>query len=130
MLFDALAEEAKEAVLAWWVVRAGTEQNIDLDLLERDVMLSRTYLRLDPNVIFFEGGLGAGEDNWRVPRLLLEQSVRAGGIAVIADVEINELIRSGPTIWRRQTSSAPGPISDAITETRSMASTQDTRARL
>ena len=40
---------------------------------------------------YFEGGITGGHDDWRVPRTLLERSVRAGAIVVVADATFNEL---------------------------------------
>ena len=90
-LYDLLAEEADDAVVAHAVVPAGQEQGIALELLDKDVMTARSYLAYDSHVIYFEGGLFSGAGSWRVPRPLLEQSVRLGGVALIADAEFNEL---------------------------------------
>jgi hypothetical protein len=82
-LFDRLSEIANDAVPAHIVFPMGVSDP-DPQLLD-DVMTARTYLRYDPHVIYFEGGL-MDHDDWRVPRLLLERSVRLGAIAVVADV--------------------------------------------
>jgi hypothetical protein len=81
-LFDRLSE-VSDAVPAHIVLPMGVSDP-DPQLLD-DVMTARSYLRYDPHVIYFEGGL-MGFDEWRVPRMLLERSVRMGAIAVIADV--------------------------------------------
>lgn len=90
-LFDQLASDADEALAAHVVAPPGREADVALELLDRDVLTSRSYFGFDPHVIYFEGGMMGTLDDWRVPRVLLEQSVRAGAIAVIADAEFNEL---------------------------------------
>jgi hypothetical protein len=83
-LFDRLSEIADDAVPTHIVFPMGM-RDPDPQLLD-DVLTARSYLRYDPHVIYFEGGL-MGHDDWRVPRLLLERSVRIGAIAVVADVD-------------------------------------------
>src|SRR4051794_35843662 len=73
------------------VAPVGSEAEISLELLDRDVLTARNYLAFDPHVIYFEGGLATGPEQWQVPRALLEQSVRAGAVAMIAGAEFNEL---------------------------------------
>lgn len=82
-LFDRLSAIADDAVLTHVVMPMGVD-DIAPQVLD-DVLTARGYLRYDPHVIYFGGGL-MGLDDWRVPRLLLERSVRMGAIAVIADV--------------------------------------------
>jgi hypothetical protein len=82
-LFDRLSESADDAVPAHVVLPMGVDDPLP-ELLD-DVMTARSYLRYEPHVIYFEGGL-MGLDDWRVPRLLLERSVRLGAIAIVADV--------------------------------------------
>jgi hypothetical protein len=90
-LFDYLAEACDEAVATHVVAPPGRESEIRLELLDRDVLTSRNYLTFDPHVLYFEGGIWGGLDDWRVPRKLLEQSVRSGAVAIVADAEFNEL---------------------------------------
>jgi len=68
------------------------EDSIADELRERDVITTREYLDFDPHVIYFEGGLTRGFGGWRVPETLLEQSIRGGAVAVVADVGFNELL--------------------------------------
>lgn len=94
LLYDRLAEAADDAIAAYIVAPSGSEGGVSLELLDRDVLTTRSYLAFDPHVIYFEGGLVAGPEHWRVPRAFLERSVRAGAIAVIAGAEFNELNRN------------------------------------
>ncbi|MGH8991307.1 MAG: RNA-binding domain-containing protein [Acidimicrobiia bacterium] len=44
-----------------------------------------------PDAVFFEGGLYvAGGDDWKLPSTLLYEFVDGGGVAILADVDVNE----------------------------------------
>lgn len=91
-LYDRLAETSHEAVAAHAVAAPAAEGDIPLALLDRDVMTPRSYLHFDPHAIYLEGGLLDRKGDWRVPRVLLEQSVRSGAVLVVADAGYNELL--------------------------------------
>jgi hypothetical protein len=94
LLFDALRAESEEALLGHYVLDEGSDDVPLPPELEPDAIRLSTLRHFEPTLIYFEGGLGrVGEDGWRVPRPLLEEYVRAGATAIIADVDSNVVTR-------------------------------------
>jgi hypothetical protein len=85
VLFDALRDASDEILLGHCVM--GDDAPVPA-YAEDEVIREATFRSFQPNLIYFEGGLGGlGDERWRVPRMLLENTVRAGATAFIADVD-------------------------------------------
>jgi hypothetical protein len=89
-LFDALKGVSDDTLLAHMVVEQISK---DADPRMRDDLVSREgFFRLNPNVIFMEGGFFANDQGtWRVPRSIAEEFVSLGGAMIVADADVNEL---------------------------------------
>ncbi len=57
-----------------------------------DVLTLEDFQKFQPDVIFVEGGLFVNNDGlWKVPRDIVEEYCRSGGVFIVADVDANEI---------------------------------------
>src|ERR1044072_6534051 len=68
--------------------------------LEQDIISEVEMLRLNPDVIFLEGGFFTGKGGgWRVEQELAKDFVEKGGTLIVADVDVN-ILREQQTEYR------------------------------
>lgn len=92
ILYDEFRKRSKESLLGHFVTSdedAATYNDLPVG---DDVISYDLFKRLDPNVIYLEGGLFMdGKGTWRIPRAFAEEFVAAGGVMIVADADANEL---------------------------------------
>ena len=87
-LFDELRSNSSSTLVSHCVlVDRPTDKG-----LTGDVLTPEDFRKFQPDVVFVEGGLFANNDGlWKIPRDIVEEHCRSGGIFVVADVDANEI---------------------------------------
>jgi hypothetical protein len=95
-LFDSLDRLADgNSMLAWTVL--GDDQLDSMQKRFRSEFVSwHDVLEFQPNLIYIEGGLFAGDNEWKLPRWLADRLLAAGTTIIVADVDVNAAIRHKP----------------------------------
>lgn len=92
-LLDRFRGVSEEVLLGHAVLNDEAAAKIANADVARDVISRSAFERFRPNVVYVEGGLRAGDDDWKLPRDLAEQFCQTGGVLIVADVDGNELNR-------------------------------------
>jgi WD40 repeat protein len=84
--------ESSEAFLLGHLVMEEERAASAHPVIREDVISEIEMLKLDPDVIFLEGGLfSGGSGAWRIPEALASEFVEQGGTLIVADVNVNLL---------------------------------------
>jgi hypothetical protein len=89
-LYDRFKETSDDCLLAHAVMSDESAGKIKDPRVAEDIVAESLVRKLDPNLIYIEGGLFLNEDEWRVPGAYAKTFAQEGGVLVIADVEINQ----------------------------------------
>lgn len=87
-MFDGIRSNSSSAVVSHCVL-----MNRPTDkAVASDVLTPEDFWKFHPDVVFVEGGLFVNSDGlWKIPRDIVEEYCRSGGVFVVADVDANEL---------------------------------------
>lgn len=93
-LYDRFDNLSEETLLGHTVWDDETSARIkDLEI-KNDIISHSLFHDFQPNIIYIEGGLFYdSEGNWKIPKNIVREFCRRGGVLIVADVDINELSR-------------------------------------
>jgi hypothetical protein len=96
-LYDEFRRISEECLLGHIVLPSEETSKFSDPQLQKDVISYDLFKRLDPNLVYLEGGLFANHKGlWRIPRPLAEELVTAGAVIIVADADVNELRHHKP----------------------------------
>lgn len=87
-LFDKLQANSSSAIVSHCVMMNRPNDTT----LVGDVLTPNDFREFRPDIVFVEGGLFVNNDGlWKVPRDMVEDFCRSGGVFIVADVDANEI---------------------------------------
>lgn len=89
-LYDRFKEISDDCLLAHAVMSDESTDRIKDPRAAEDIAAESLIRRLNPNLIYIEGGLFLNKSEWRVHEAYAKTFVQEGGVLVIGDVDINE----------------------------------------
>ena len=87
-LFDEIRSNSSAAIVSHCVL-----MNRPADKgIAGDILTPEDFRKFRPDVVFVEGGLFVNDDGlWKIPRDIVEEYCRSGGVFIVADVDANEI---------------------------------------
>jgi hypothetical protein len=91
ILYEALRNASDDSFLAHVVDTPDAKRETDPEIAD-DIMDTDLFQKIDPTVVYVEGGLFSDDSgNWKIRRPLAEDFVKKGGVLIVADCDANGL---------------------------------------
>jgi len=92
-LYDRLKEISEDCLMGYMVLSDEEAAEFSHPHIRNDILSYTLVKRLDPNLIYIEGGLfdegGIFQGKWRITRSIAEELVASGAVMIVADVDVN-----------------------------------------
>lgn len=89
---SALPGEGGAIMVRHWMAETRAGWSGDVPDVEKDVTDRGEFDAFAPDVIYCEGGLYSGKDNWKIPPEVVLDFVASGGVFIVTDVHQNRLM--------------------------------------